>query len=113
MIEQGKYIEADSVVRAKQAGWVPVIDLRHCKGCGECVQACPQSVLEVRSIDPFIYERLGWFARTKIRHHGMQVATVIRIDDCQSCGECLEACREHAIRKSFSIPETGSGHQRI
>jgi ferredoxin len=43
----------------------------------------------------------------------MQVATVIRIDDCQSCGECLEACREHAIRKSFSIPETGSGHQRI
>jgi ferredoxin len=33
----------------------------------------------------------------------MLAACAIRTDDCQSCGQCLEACREHAIHKDSSL----------
>ena len=84
--------------------WVPVIDLRHCKGCGTCVEACSHGVLEIHSVNPADYEQLGWFARVKIRHHSMQVAYAIHTDSCQSCGQCLKVCREHAIHKKFPDP---------
>lgn len=105
MIEQSKYMKVNQAVTGKPSCWVPVIDLRHCKGCGECVEACSQNVLEVRSVSPTDYERLGWFARMRIRHHGMRMAYAIRSDDCQSCGQCLEACGEHAIRRSPLISD--------
>ncbi|NLI26771.1 MAG: ferredoxin family protein [Acetobacter sp.] len=95
-------MEVNHLVTAKSGRWIPVIDLRRCKGCGKCVEVCPNNVLEIRGINSEHYEQLGWCVRMKIRHHGMRVAYAVHADDCQSCGQCLEVCREHAIHRSPS-----------
>ena len=53
----------------------PVIDKETCIGCGICVDACPQEVLEV--VDG--------------------TSTVTNEDACIACGDCLEECPMGAI----------------
>nr|WP_251212402.1 4Fe-4S dicluster domain-containing protein [Adlercreutzia murintestinalis] len=53
----------------------PVIVADECIGCGICVDACPQEVLEV----------VGG------------VADVVNEDACIACGDCLEECPMGAI----------------
>ena len=48
----------------------PVIEADECIGCGICVDACPQEVLEV----------VGG------------VAEVVNEDACIACGDCVEEC---------------------
>ena len=48
----------------------PVIEADECIGCGICVDACPQEVLEVVS----------------------GVAEVVNEDACIACGDCVEGC---------------------
>ncbi|MBQ9020421.1 MAG: 4Fe-4S binding protein [Eggerthellaceae bacterium] len=53
----------------------PVIDADECVGCGICVDACPQEVLEVAG----------------------GVAEVTNEDNCIACSDCLEECPMGAI----------------
>lgn len=53
----------------------PVINEEECIGCGICVDACPQEVLEVT---------------------GGMVA-VANEDSCIACGDCVEECPMGAI----------------
>lgn len=53
----------------------PVIETDECIGCGICVDACPQEVLEV----------VGG------------VAEVVNEDSCIACGDCVEECPMGAI----------------
>ena len=53
----------------------PVINTDECIGCGICVDACPQEVLEVSG----------------------GVAEVANEDACIACGECVEECPMGAI----------------
>jgi NAD-dependent dihydropyrimidine dehydrogenase PreA subunit len=53
----------------------PIVDADECIGCGICVDACPQEVLEV--VDG--------------------VATSVNEDACIACGDCLEECPMGAI----------------
>lgn len=53
----------------------PIIDADECVGCGICVDACPQEVLEVAG----------------------GVAEVENEDNCIGCGDCLEECPMGAI----------------
>ncbi len=53
----------------------PVIVADECIGCGICVDACPQEVLEV----------VGG------------VADTVNEDACIACGDCLEECPMGAI----------------
>ena len=53
----------------------PIIDTDECIGCGICVDACPQEVLEVTS----------------------GVAEAVNEDACIGCGECVEECPMGAI----------------
>lgn len=53
----------------------PIVDEETCIGCGICVDACPQGVLEV----------------------GDGLVEVINEDACIACGDCLEECPMGAI----------------
>lgn len=53
----------------------PVIEADDCIGCGICVDACPQEVLEV----------VGG------------VSEVVNEDACIACGDCVEECPMGAI----------------
>lgn len=53
----------------------PIIEADDCIGCGICVDACPQEVLEV--VDG--------------------VAAVVNEDACIACGDCVEECPMGAI----------------
>ncbi len=53
-----------------------------CKGCGECVHACPEDLLE---ISPRAANRLGYFPA------GFLTKT------CSACGLCLRACPEPGV----------------
>ena len=67
--EKGK-VDEKGVIMAH-----PIIDTDECIGCGICVDACPQEVLEVSS----------------------GVAEAVNEDACIGCGECVEQCPMGAI----------------
>lgn len=54
----------------------PIIDTDTCIGCGICVDACPQEVLEI---------------------NGDGVAEVVNEEACIACGDCLDECAMGAI----------------
>jgi NAD-dependent dihydropyrimidine dehydrogenase PreA subunit len=76
----------------------PVVDLRRCEGKGDCVTVCPENVFEIRRIDNADYAGLGLMHRLKLRVHGMKVAYTPNADACRSCGLCVTACPERAIK---------------
>ncbi len=57
----------------------PVIDREKCTGCGECVNACPVEVLEVKD----------------------EKCEVVKPDECVDCRACEAVCTAGAI----SFPE--------
>ncbi len=58
-----------------------VIDIEKCKGCGLCVEVCPQKVIE-----------LGNNVNTK----GYFYADVIK-EDCTACENCVMVCPDTVI----------------
>lgn len=54
------------------------VDPESCIGCGECIEACPADVFEIRD----------------------EKSTVINEEGCVGCGSCLEICQEDAITLS-------------
>lgn len=76
----------------------PVVDLKRCEGKGDCLEVCPENVFEIRRIDEVDYLSLGLMGRLKLRVHGMKVAYTPNADACRSCGLCVTACPERAIK---------------
>ncbi len=77
---------------------VPVIDRTRCEGKEDCVDVCPYDVFEVRVLTKEERGALPFFARVKAFAHGNRQAFTVRGDACHSCGLCVEACPERAIR---------------
>ena len=77
---------------------VPAVDLRRCEGKADCVAVCPENVLALPRIDAADYRGLGALHRFKLRVHGMQVAYTPNAEACRSCGLCVTACPERAIK---------------
>ena len=84
--------------RASPGEFVPVVDRGKCEGKAECVAVCPKNVFEVRRIDDADFAALGVFAKLKSVAHGRKTAYTPRADACESCGKCVEACPEKAIK---------------
>jgi NAD-dependent dihydropyrimidine dehydrogenase PreA subunit len=76
----------------------PIIDLKRCEGKGDCLSVCPENVFEIRRIDEPDYLSLGLMHRLKLRVHGMKVAYTPNANACRSCGLCVTACPERAIK---------------
>ena len=76
----------------------PVIDRTRCEGKEDCVAVCPYNVFEVRVLSREERSSLALFARIKAAFHGNRQAFAVRADACHSCGLCVEACPETAIR---------------
>lgn len=49
--------------------WIPVVDLRLCKGCGECAQVCPDNAIEI-----------------------VDKKSIIDYNGCTCCGVCDRVC---------------------
>ena len=44
--------EIDPDVRVTPRDWTPLVDWRHCRSCGDCVDACPRPCLGVEGDKP-------------------------------------------------------------
>jgi NAD-dependent dihydropyrimidine dehydrogenase PreA subunit len=76
----------------------PVIDSHRCEGKEDCVRVCPYDVFEVRKLSGDERAALSFFVRLKIAVHGGKQAFAIHADQCHSCGLCVAACPEKAIK---------------
>jgi NAD-dependent dihydropyrimidine dehydrogenase PreA subunit len=77
---------------------MPVIDRNRCEGKSDCVTVCPENVFEVRIIDDADFARLSFLGKLKSRAHGRKTAYTPNANACKSCGLCVPACPEDAIR---------------
>lgn len=94
----------------KKAGLVvPVIDRTRCEGKEDCVRVCPYGVFEMIKLDVPTRRALPPLARFKAFVHGYRQAAVAHPDACQSCGLCVTACPERAIRLS-ALPGATAGN---
>lgn len=84
--------------RATPGALRPVVDHGRCEGKRDCVEVCPYGVFEVRRIDDADFARLSLLGRLKSMAHQRQTAYAPHAEACQSCGLCVVACPEKAIR---------------
>ncbi|MCX6089902.1 MAG: ferredoxin family protein [Candidatus Atribacteria bacterium] len=59
-----------------------IINQEYCKGCGYCIQICPQKVLSFSE---------------EFNTHGYYPANVGRREVCIGCGFCAQVCPDVAI----------------
>jgi NAD-dependent dihydropyrimidine dehydrogenase PreA subunit len=83
--------------KAPAGEFTPIVDHSRCEGKSDCVEVCPHDVFEVGRITDTDYRELGFFARLKVRAHGMNTSYTPRADACKACGLCVVSCPEHAI----------------
>jgi NAD-dependent dihydropyrimidine dehydrogenase PreA subunit len=83
----------------------PVIDTGRCEGKDDCVRVCPYDVFTVRKLTGGERAALPFFVRLKVAVHGGRQAFVTSPDQCHSCGLCVAACPEHAIRLTRISPQ--------
>jgi electron transport complex protein RnfB len=69
---------------------LPVIDYDKCVGCGNCVKACPQLLLELVDASKKV------FVQCNNREKGKPAMTNCKVS-CISCGICAKSCPKQAI----------------
>jgi NAD-dependent dihydropyrimidine dehydrogenase PreA subunit len=89
---------APNECRAAPGTFAPVVNRSKCEGKEDCVRVCPYDVFEVRRMDDADFAQLGAFGKLRSIAHGRKTAYTPRASACQSCGKCVEACPEKAIK---------------
>ncbi|MDX1904821.1 MAG: 4Fe-4S dicluster domain-containing protein [Thermonemataceae bacterium] len=75
----------------------PVVDFNSCGGKNPCVEVCPYNVFELKPIEKEDREKLNIKGKIKT-FFNQHKAYVMRPDACESCGYCVTACPERAIK---------------
>jgi NAD-dependent dihydropyrimidine dehydrogenase PreA subunit len=91
-------IVADADCKADAGVMKPAVDRNKCEGKSDCARVCPYDVFEVRRIDNADFAKLSMLGKLKSVAHGRKTAYTPRADACRSCGECVSACPEKAIK---------------
>ncbi|MEQ1755850.1 MAG: ferredoxin family protein [Micropepsaceae bacterium] len=100
--------KADTSACKHDAGIVaPVINPLKCEAAGDCVEVCPYDVFSIRKLTTGELKALPLGPWIKVKVHGSKQAFVVNGDACHSCGLCVTACPEHAIRLSRT-PQKGT-----
>jgi NAD-dependent dihydropyrimidine dehydrogenase PreA subunit len=94
----GTSASTSSECRAAPGSFVPRVDRSKCEGKADCVAVCPVHVFEVRRMEDADFAQLGVFAKLKSIAHGRQTAYTPNAAACESCGKCVAACPEKAIK---------------
>jgi pyruvate-ferredoxin/flavodoxin oxidoreductase len=84
---------------------IPRFSPKHCTGCMECVNLCPDSAIFARVVDPetvghappeihaqFAFTAKYYEAYLKKGETGGLFGLYIDADRCKGCGECVEVC---------------------
>ena len=69
------------------------INKEFCKGCGYCVETCPNQVLEIKK-DPRSLNSKGYY-----------VPEIVNPDKCTKCRMCELICPDFAIEVEGKVPE--------
>jgi len=73
------------------------LNKKKCTACGDCAAVCPRNILEIREISSAVKQSMTFFQKMDALYHKNKTLTVISPEKCLGCGECLTACRHHAI----------------
>jgi 4Fe-4S ferredoxin len=76
----------------------PLVNFNKCEGKGPCIEVCPYNVFEMQPISDEAYKQLSLTGKIKTVVHGRNKAIVINPEQCHSCGLCVAACPEKAIK---------------
>lgn len=76
----------------------PIVDYNRCEAKGPCIDVCPYDVFELKEISRVDLDALSFTGRVKTWVHGRKKAIVVRPESCHSCGLCVTACPEKAIK---------------
>lgn len=74
------------------------IDEISCDGCGDCVNVCPFSAIEMKTLTTEDVKMLPFKGRLKVWVKGNKKA-YINQDLCTACGLCMKECHEFSIHK--------------
>lgn len=77
---------------------VPVIDRNRCEGKEDCVRVCPHDVFVMALLTDADKAVLSLLGRVKAWAHGNRQAYAVNAAACHTCGLCVTACPEKAIR---------------
>lgn len=91
---------APNVTDCKQPPKVvrPVVSKDRCEAKGDCEEVCPYDVFKIRKLDDAERKALSFMTWLKVMAHGGKQAFVVNPEACHSCGLCVAACPEKAIR---------------
>jgi NAD-dependent dihydropyrimidine dehydrogenase PreA subunit len=82
---------------------MPVVNFNKCGAKEDCVEVCPYGVFEMRPITPEDSQKLNLKGKIKTFFF-KEKAYVIAPDQCHSCGLCVTACPEKAIKLTRYLP---------
>lgn len=74
------------------------VDTTSCDGCGNCINACPHSAIQIKTLSENEVKMMSLKGRLKVKIKGNSIAYV-NTDLCTACGLCMKQCHEFAIHK--------------
>lgn len=86
---------------------VPVIDRNRCEGKEDCVRVCPHDVFVMALLTDADKAGMSMLGRVKAWAHGNRQAYAVNAEACHTCGLCVTACPEKAIRLAPISPAAG------